>query len=163
MKLEQIGVLDLATDPRITMGEAVPFFFYRYLSLFAVADATGGAAKQALFKGGHKVGMQLVKEMMYRDMKAIGDHYRQNGMGILELLPDEGGVARVKLLECATCSGLPRVDMALCWFDGGILAGAMQALAKSNQLYRAREIECCGLGNNACLFEIGPNIVDAEE
>jgi predicted hydrocarbon binding protein len=160
MKIEDISVMDLATDPRPTLGDQVPFFFYRYLSLFAVADSKGGQAQHALFEGGHKIGVQLVKDMMYGDVNAVAQHFEQNGMAHVVL---EGGITRLRLEECATCSGLPNVDMALCYFDGGILAGALEQIAKSAEPYGAREIECTGLGHSACVFEIGPRSKIEEE
>lgn len=163
MKIENLSVMDLATDPRASLGDQVPFFFYRYLSLFAVADSKGAHAKRALFDGGHKVGEQLAKEMMYGDFPALAQHYQQNGLGLLSLESQEGSVSRVRLEECATCSGLPPVDVALCYFDGGILAGAMQAIARSSEHYGAHEIECRGLGDASCLFEIGPGSHMEEE
>lgn len=158
MKIEEVTVMDLATDPRETLGDLVPFFFYRYLSLFAVAESKGAFAEKALFDGGYKVGSQLVRDMMYTEFSQIAEHYEMNGLAILTQVSEEDGVMRVRLEECATCCGLPPVDMPLCHFDGGILAGALQAIAKSSSPWGAREIECAGLGNPTCVFEIGPSI-----
>ena len=163
MKIEEVTVLDLATDPRESLGDQVPFFFYRYLSLFAIADSKGAYAQKALFDGGYKVGTQLVRDMMYTDFDGLAEHFQMNGLAIVTKESDENGVVRVRLEECATCCGLPPVDMPLCHFDGGILAGALQAIAKSSTPYGAREIECAGLGNPSCLFEIGPSVDMGEE
>lgn len=163
MKIEDVTVMDLATDPREHLGDAVPFFFYRYLSLFAVADSRGQFAQQSLFDGGHRVGVQLVREMMYSDFASVAEHFQLNGMAVVTKESEENGVVRVRLEECATCCGLPPVDMPLCYFDGGILAGALETLTKSTMPYGAREIECTGLGNASCLFEIGPGIVVVEK
>lgn len=163
MKIEDVTVMDLATDPRETLGDQVPFFFYRYLSLFAVADSKGAFAEKALFDGGYNVGSQLVRDMRYTEFSQIAEHYQMNGLAILTKESEDNGVMRVRLEECATCCGLPPVDMPLCHFDGGILAGALQAIAKSSTPYGAREIECAGLGNPTCLFEIGPGVSMTEE
>lgn len=163
MKIEELSVMDLATDPRESLGDKVPFFFYRYLSLFAVADSKGAQAKKSLHDAGHKIGRELVKDMMYRDAAGIAQHFEQNGMALMTVESQDGANSMVRLQECATCSGLPPVEMPLCFFEGGILAGALQALAKSTETYRAREIECTGLGHTSCLFEIGPTVQIEEE
>ena len=156
MKIEELGVMDLASEPRHSLGDHVPFFFYRYLSLFAVAESKGRQAEEALRSGGRKVGVQLVKGMMYRDIDALSQHFAENGQGIVSLEKREGAFTWLRLEECATCSGLPPMQKALCYFDGGILAGALEALSRSTEPYAAYESECAGLGNSSCLFKIGP-------
>lgn len=157
MKIENLNVMDLSTDSRETMGDRVPLFFYRYLSLFAVADAMGASAKSALFDAGYKIGSQLVRDKTIVDFQGLAEHYLNNGLGIVSLKSEAGSISHVVVEECATCTGLPPVETALCFLDGGILAGTMQALARSPEAYGAREVECSGLGHSACLFAIGPS------
>lgn len=156
MKIDNVGIMDLGTEARASLGDRVPFIFYRYMSLFAVADSKGAGAALALFDGGYAVGTQLVKEMMIRDFDGVAEHCRVSGIGILRIESQDGQTTRVRLEECATCSGLPSVEMPLCYFNGGILAGAVQTLHKSTEAYGAREVECGGLGHLSCLFEIAP-------
>lgn len=158
MKLTDINVLDLATNPRTSLPDNVGFFFYRYVTLFTVADSTGARAKKALAEGGRKVGQQLVQGMFYRSMFDLVEHFKQHGLGILEVEEEEEGRKLVRLRECATCAGLPPVEMPLCWFDGGVLAGAIGAMQGEDPAapWQAEEIECAGLGHPTCLFEIRP-------
>lgn len=163
MKLEDVTVMDLATDPRQSLGEQVPFFLYRYISLFAVADSRGAYAEKSLFDGGYKAGSQLVREMMFVDVPGLIEFFRQNGIAIVTVESTSGATRMVRLEECATCTGLPPVEMSLCHLEAGLLAGALQHLDKSSAPYGARETECAGLGNSSCLFEVGPDIVMHEE
>ncbi len=163
MKLSDLTVMDLATEPRTSLGDNVPYFFYRYVTLFAVADSMGARAKKALEDAGRKVGEQLVKGMFYRTVDDLAGHYRQYGMGLITL-EDQGEFTwSIRLSECITCHGLPNVEMPLCWFDAGIIAGALQAMTSGAPPLQAREVECCGLGDASCRFEVGPRVEEEEE
>jgi predicted hydrocarbon binding protein len=157
MKITDLGAMDLATDPRATLGDAVPFFFYRYVTLFALADSLGARAKPALLEAGRKMGQQIVKQMHYMSFADLTEHYRNNGMGVLTVEKTDDGRYYVRLAECATCHGLPRVDMALCYLDAGILTAAIsEMVGETGQSLPdvAEEVECVGLGDSSCLFRI---------
>jgi predicted hydrocarbon binding protein len=161
MKIADLTALDLATEPRSSFGDTVPFFFYRYVTLFAVADAMGARATAALEEAGRNAGEQLVKGMFYRTPADLVEHYRQHGMGLLSINEEGEHRWRATLRECATCHGLPTVDMALCWFDAGILAGAFhgmfgESLPPGSPPLLAVEEACVGLGNEECVFLIEP-------
>jgi predicted hydrocarbon binding protein len=161
MKIADLTALDLATEPRSSLGDTVPFFFYRYVTLFAIADSMGARATGALEEAGRKAGEQLVKGMFYRTPEDLAEHYRQHGMGLLSVDDLEENRWRATLRECATCHGLPNVDMALCWFDAGLLAGAFQGMFGASLPPGSPPIEvveeaCVGLGDNECVFKIEP-------
>ena len=132
MKLQDLGVMDVGTEPREELGDTVPFFFYRYVTLFAVADSMGAAARDALLNAGRKVGMQLGKEMHYGSHPLWVAHFRDSGLGLLSVEEQTKDMVRYRLEECATCSGLPKVDQTLCCFEAGILASAAQVCASDN-------------------------------
>lgn len=155
MKLQDLGVMDVGTEPREILGDKVPFFFYRYLTLFAVADAMGAQARDALTAAGRKAGMQLGREMHYSRFRQWIEHFRDNGMGLLKVEEETKDLIRFRLDECATCSGLPKVDQTLCCFEAGILASAAQVCSKdSGPPWDVEEVECFGLGHTACVFEV---------
>lgn len=158
MKIKDLDVLDLAGDPRSLLGETVPYFFFRYVSLFAAADALGAKTAAGLQEGGQKAGHQLVKGMFYRTFDDLAEHFRQHGLGVIQLESKEDDCLKVRLLESVIAHGLPDVGQALCHFPGGILAGALWAISgeTGDTPYQAFEVECQGMGHPNCLFEIRP-------
>jgi uncharacterized protein len=158
MKIKELNVLDLAGDPRSLLGESVPYFFFRYVSLFAAADALGAKTAAGLREGGRKAGVELVKGMFFRTFDDLVEHFRQHGIGLLSLESQEEHCFKVRMHESVIAHGLPEVGQPLCHFPGGVLAGALWAIGGEPAAgpYDAFELECHGLGHSACLFEIRP-------
>ena len=165
MKISELGVLDLAGDPRAVLGETVPYFFFRYVSLFAAADALGAKAAGNLLDSGKRAGDELVKGMFLRTFDDLADHFRQHGLGLISLEGEEADLYRVRLEESVVAHGLPEVGRALCFFPGGVLAGALQAVrgGEGGSELTAFEVECQGLGHPSCLFEIRPRRPEDDE
>ena len=158
MKIEELGVMDLAPESRAVLGDEVPLFFYRYVNLFALAESLGSGARDAMVEAGRKMGQQFARDMHYRTLTQWAQHYKQHGMGILSIESEDPQCVRLRVEECAICSGLPRVDMALCWVDAGILSAAVQTCFAPETLdaWWVDEVECTGLGHSACVFEVRP-------
>lgn len=115
----------------------------------------GALARDALEKGGRKVGMQLGKEMHFGSTQLWIAHFRDSGLGILTVEEQTKDLVRYRLEECATCSGLPKVDQTLCCFEAGILASAAQVCAfDTGPPWEVEEVECFGLGHTSCVFEV---------
>lgn len=59
---------------------------------------------------------------------------------------------KIEISDCAACSGLPKVDSSLCYFEAGLLAGFLsEALGKKIKVI---EEKCWGLGDRFCEFTI---------
>lgn len=58
----------------------------------------------------------------------------------------------IQLYECFTCSDLDYLGKSICFFEAGILAGAVSSIEKRDM--DAIEIRCNALGNSFCEFEL---------
>ncbi|GAB6087523.1 sigma 54-interacting transcriptional regulator [Alkaliphilus crotonatoxidans] len=72
----------------------------------------------------------------------------------INLISDEKII--VQLFECFTCHDMEYLGKAMCYFEGGILAGAISQIC--GQEMDAVETHCVALGNNYCQFELTPRV-----
>lgn len=155
MKVEDINVLDLYSDPRKDMGNKVPLLFYRLMNLIAVGESMGKSAPDALYESGRQSGLQIVEAMAFQSIKEIEQFFEENGIGILTVEPKGDGTITATMAECAACFGMPRMEVSLCDFECGLVTGCLEALAGTQGTsYVGKETECTSLGDFLCKFEI---------
>ena len=66
----------------------------------------------------------------------------------------------VRLYECFTCGEMEYKGEAMCYFEGGILAGAISNISGQNM--DAIETHCNALGDLYCEFELTPKALKSE-
>ena len=74
-------------------------------------------------------------------------------LGLIDASVVSESVVRVAVRECAACAGLHARGHAVCHFEGGLLAGAVESIFRHP--VRVHETACIGgHGSDACRFEI---------
>ena len=134
---------------RPTLGDQAGVALYRLLRLVALEDIIGRGAAGTAYVAGKKLGLSLGLTKL-EDFLALCTSLK---IGVIKVPVMTNEKIHVDVYECITCSGLDRVGRALCHFEGGLIAGAVEAILKKRT--RAHEITCIGgLGDKSCGFDL---------
>lgn len=134
---------------RPTLGDTAGIALYRLLRLVALEDIIGRGAAGTAYVAGKKLGQGLGLARL-EDFLELCAALK---IGIVKVPVLTSARIHVDVYECVTCSGLATVGRALCHFEGGLIAGAVERIVRRRT--RAREVTCIGgLGDAACGFEL---------
>jgi predicted hydrocarbon binding protein len=134
---------------RPSLGDNAGIALYRLLRLVALEDIIGRGAAGTAYVAGKKLGMSLGITKL-EDFLALCTALK---IGIIKVPIQTAERVHVDVYECVTCSGLDRVGRPLCHFEGGLIAGAVEAIVKKRT--RAHEVTCIGgLGDKSCGFDL---------
>lgn len=86
------------------------------------------------------------------DYNSLSEKITALGIGqiVMTNMSDEKIVFRLD--DCFTCSEMENIGKPLCYFEAGILAGAVSTISKQDM--DAVEVRCNALGDNYCEFEV---------
>ena len=118
----------------------------------------GTAGEGLIHYGGRHLGSTLVErgevhgetvEAVLAELIAVLNKLK---LGNITLVEAEGDSAKVQFEDCHFCKGLPVIGRGVCFYDSGILVGALQkALGRE---FKAEETKCHCKGDKMCLHEI---------
>ena len=136
---------------RPTLGDNAGIGLYRLLRLVALEDIIGRGASGTAYIAGKKLGASLGLD----NLEAFLELCKTLSIGIIKVPVLQKNQIKVEVYECVTCSGMDPVGRPLCHFEGGLVAGAVETVIKTE--VRALETHCIGgLGHKACTFDIRP-------
>jgi len=86
------------------------------------------------------------------DYNSLSEKIMELGIGqiVITNMSDEKVVFR--LYDCFTCSDMENIGKPVCYFEAGILAGAVSTISKQDM--DAVEVRCNALGDSYCEFEV---------
>lgn len=92
------------------------------------------------------------------DYNSLSEKIMELGIGqiVITNMSDEKIVFRLD--DCFTCSDMENIGKPLCYFEAGILAGAVSTISKQDM--DAVEVKCNALGDAYCEFEVTKAIDD---
>jgi uncharacterized protein len=144
--------IDIANAMRIarpTLGNDAGVALYRLLRLVALEDIIGRGAAGTAYVAGKKLGLSLGLAKL-DDFLELCTSLK---IGIIKVPVMTSQKVHVDVYECITCSGLNTVGRALCHFEGGLIAGAVETVL--DRRTRAHEVTCIGgFGDDACGFDL---------
>jgi serine/threonine-protein kinase len=148
----QTSAIDVASAlliVRPTLGAEAGAGLYRLLRL-AAFDATTGAETAATAQAaGEKIGRSLGLAKL-DDLVTLCNSLK---LGVVEASVVTESSVRVVVRECVACAGAHPSGSPICHFEGGLVAGAVGAIFKTQ--VRVRETACQGgCGDDACGFEV---------
>ncbi|MBC2581118.1 sigma 54-interacting transcriptional regulator [Clostridium sp. DJ247] len=106
----------------------------------------------------------IEEDLYYNTAKNIGSKLNITDYDILSEKITELGIGQIRityisdekilirLYKCFTCSNMEYIGKPVCYFEAGILAGAISTI--TNQDMDAAEVKCNSLGNDFCEFEV---------
>lgn len=134
---------------RPSLGPEAGIALYRLLRLVALEDIIGRGASGTAYLAGKKLGLGLG----LTSLEGFLELCNALKVGLIEVPVLTDSRIHVDVYECVTCSGLKPVGRTLCHFEGGLIAGAVEAITKKRS--RAVEVTCIGgLGHAACGFDL---------
>lgn len=116
--------------------------------------------------GAEKEGKIVQEEIYYNTAKNFGSKLHIESYESLREKMEELGIGQVRivlisdekiiiqLFECFTCGEMEYQGKSVCYFEGGILAGAISNIC--GQAMDAKETKCNALGDDYCEFVITP-------
>lgn len=157
-KLSAIG----DTSPRTTLGPLTSVEIFRIMrtSLADIIVSSLGeeTANAAIYNTGKAVGGEIGRAFL-ADAKDLNDFIQKVRelliklkIGVLSVVSAdlEKGQVVIRVDECTTCSGVPNTGKCICYFEGGVIAGALKFFIKKE--VKATETKCWGTGDNFCEF-----------
>src|SRR5690349_5007674 len=145
----RVDVANALSILRPTLGDSAGLVLYRLLRLVALEDIIGRGAAGTAYVAGKKLGNALGLQ----SLDAFLELCSALKVGVIEVPVLTESRIHVDVYECVTCSGLTPVGRPLCHFEGGLVAGAVEAILKKRT--RAVEVTCIGgLGHDACGFDL---------
>jgi predicted hydrocarbon binding protein len=144
-----VGVANALQVKRPSLGPDAGVALYRLLRLVALEDIIGRGASGTAYLAGKKLGLGLG----LRTLDGFLELCDSLKVGIVKVPVLTESRIRVDVYECVTCSGLNPVGRAVCHFEGGLVAGAVQSIL--DRRTRAVEVTCIGgLGHDSCGFDL---------
>jgi hypothetical protein len=115
----------------------------------ALEDIIGRGAAGTAYVAGKKMGLALGITKLEQFLELC----KTLRIGVIKVPVLTASKIHVDVYECVTCSGLTPVGRTLCHFEGGLIAGVVEAVTKKRA--RAQEVTCIGgLGHDSCGFDL---------
>lgn len=152
------------TSKRVSLGGAVGVEMFRILrtSMVDLISINLGkdASEKAIYLSGKAVGGEIgnvylkgITELEDLVTK-VTNILRDLKVGLFKVVSadPENGRFVVDVDECVSCSGTPVTGEAICYFEGGIIAGIFKYFLKKEA--KAVETKCWAKGDNTCEFVV---------
>ena len=158
---DELGDIELG---RPNLGQMVPVSVYRLLQNSVrhvlATEFNIEFADTILYKAGKLVGEKFSRDLLdvTLDLPEFFSELKrallEQKIGILriEKVDIENMEFLLTVAEDLDCSGLPFVDMVVCNFDEGFIAGIMKVY--TGKEFTVKEIDCWGTGDRVCRFLI---------
>lgn len=92
------------------------------------------------------------------DYNSLSEKIIELGIGQIVITNMSDEMIVFRLYDCFTCSEMENIGKPLCYFEAGILAGAVSTISKQDM--DAVEVKCNALGDAYCEFEVTKAIND---
>ncbi len=147
--MKRIELSNALKVDRPELGDEVGIGLYRLLRLVAWEDILGPGASAISYYAGKNLG----KKLQFKTMEELLDLFKQLKVGIIKIPEKTGSHMHIDIYECVTCSGMEPVGRPICHFEGGLIAGAVEAITGKKVL--AKEVTCIGgLGDATCGYDL---------
>ncbi|MDK2789747.1 MAG: uncharacterized protein PWP15_254 [Methanothermococcus sp.] len=144
--MAQIPLDTLKNADRPILGNDIDITLFRIIRFADLEKYLGAGANAVLYASGKKFGESL-------GLKSVDDiieFCRDNKIGIVEVVNEDP--LQIRVNECITCAGMPKMDKILCHFEGGFIAGCLGNILEKK--IHIKETHCAGLGDDFCQFEV---------
>lgn len=158
-----VGISGNPIGARNKLGQQVPINVFRALRLEGMKEIAGRGANAIIYRGGRNLGLNMGSDISARlsnptdlseYLTAVVKTFEDLGIGIVSVADGsfDNGQVYLRVDECVTCAGIPNIGETVCHFEGGVVAGIVQHFTGS--LVTAKEVQCWGMGDKICMFEV---------
>ncbi len=169
-EIKEFG-LELVGEPeigRVTLGtEGVLLFRLLRFGLFKELNFISGSkfANGMVYRGGIDIGRALIEtdnsNNLDQFLTSLAELYKESEIGILSVIKKSDEFLVIRMDECISSAGMLNVGRAICYFEAGIIAGALEVFLGS--YVDVEEVKCWGKGDEYCEFEINLRHISEEE
>ena len=146
IKEPSLALKDLSNAVKVKMGKQVPMTLFSVFKLLAAKNLLRGKMQFTSYCVGKETGLTF-KVKSFQDI--VGE-FKRLGLGTLELESMNEKFVVARLSSSLTCLGIRHSRHAICYLEGGLLAGAFEKLLKRKIDFI--EESCCATGNDRCVF-----------
>lgn len=115
---------------------------------------SSGASKAVEEEIYYNTAKNVGRSLNVTDYNSLAEKIMALGIGQIVMTNMSDNKIVFRLYDCFTCSDMENIGKPVCYFEAGILAGAVSTI--SNQDMDAEEVRCNALGDDYCEFEITP-------
>ncbi|MBO8182119.1 MAG: hypothetical protein H0Z28_04905 [Archaeoglobus sp.] len=110
-----------------------------------------------MYRIGQEIAREVSPEIIKNDnpeeiFDGLSKIFERLRIGLLELEAFKEDVVKISIYECVSCSGMSNIGKTVCYFEGGLMAGAYEVITKRPAF--AIETKCWGTGYDHCEFDI---------
>ncbi|MCX7598193.1 MAG: hypothetical protein N2512_04925, partial [Armatimonadetes bacterium] len=145
---EPVRWAELVECHRPTMGDAVSLYYLRAVRLLGCREIFGPRLNSRLLQ---QAGRRAASRLEFRDLDDVLACLQRMMVGVPRVVSKDEDALIFEEDECAVCSGLANLGEAVCSFEAGLLAGALEQIRCKP--VTAAEVKCWGLGDRVCRFE----------
>ncbi|MBS4026038.1 MAG: DUF2507 domain-containing protein [Clostridia bacterium] len=140
--------LDLVNRPiREKLGTDISLTTFRLLRLIGMQEILGASAGPTLYMVGKSVG----KELGVNSIEELLLFIKDNKIGIPEVVEQTDVKIYIHLFECMTCAGMPNINILLCHFECGLMAGAIECV--TGKRTKGTQAKGWSNGDQVCEFQ----------
>lgn len=151
-----VEIHELSQIDRPILGETVPLSVFRifrqYSALHSINILGERGVKTTFTYAGKMLGLDIGKELYSEDLNEYLSNVKKyifdTKIGILNLVEANERKMVFQLEECITCAGMPNLNMKICYFEVGLVAGVVEAFVKKK--VSATETKCNVNGDECC-------------
>lgn len=144
-----LTVAELFKTNRKELGNKIPLGLYRMVKHVAFEIALGKKADDAVFKAGKAIGSELGA----KNANELIGMLEELKVGKIKVAEQTDKKIVVRVWECISCSGLPKIGKMPCFFEGGIISGALETILKKKvDVKQTKSIG--GFGDPYCEFVV---------
>jgi predicted hydrocarbon binding protein len=135
----------LNPTPRDSLGNEINISLFRLVRFIPMRYMGRGSDSMM-----YRAGKDFAKMLNLKSIDDVIKFCKDNKIGIVSLVSENPLIVRVE--DCITCKGLPKIGQPYCYFEAGFIAGCIESIF--NKKCQAKEVCCAGLGHDYCEFEI---------
>lgn len=139
---------ELLCCERPTLGTKVNLHYLRAVRLLGWRELFGPRLSACLLE---QAGRRAAARLGLRTLEDVLALLQAMMVGVPRVVCDTSEFFALEQYECAVCSGLKNLGEAVCSFETGLLAGALEVMRR--QPVAVFETKCWGLGDEVCRFE----------
>lgn len=143
-----LNLSDINCPKRPNYGNTVNLVFLRTIRLIAMRETLGHRLSGAIL---YTSGYKLASQSRVSSLQDLTSFLSRLMVGKTRVVRFDAEGAIFEEDECGICSGLPKINEPVCFFEAGFIAGALEQITRKDTI--VRESKCWGLGDRVCRFE----------
>lgn len=139
---------EIMKSSRKALGTNIHPFLFSIFKLLAIRGLVRGRMSYSAYHTGKDMGENLG----IKNTKDLQKFFKKLGLGKLTVVRCKDDDVVIKLFDDITCMGLKNLNKPICFFEAGLLAGALEKLLRVR--VDLEETKCKAMKHSCCQFEL---------